>query len=307
MAPTVPVYTTEDARYLTDFWGLFEETPVSSTNINVVARTMEDGVAVLRVSPTGAAGASDRRLFLLDPTFTATDVEAYITYEIFGGAPAVQGGVVLRVSPGGSGLVAPIVWQNIFFGATGNLIPGAWEFSGAALTQTNQQADPANGSFTGYPRAIDSLTGDGTTVTVTMAEPHLLEETQNFGVAIRDNALFPGSPFVFGTVIDPFTFTFPSTTAGTEAGGRITWTFWVGRRHLAARLVGDQLTGKQWPPTAPEPAWDDPLKAGTVTLPDPLAGGVPLPSGPGRAGFVFAHVEDVGHMDVYQFEVNSLD
>lgn len=311
MARVVPVYTAPADRFLTDFWGLFQEQPISDAlgagATNALARELVgvDRVARLRARPTGVGSpGNDRRIFLLDQSFSATDVEAYLTYSTEG--PGLQqGGVVVRGQPGGSGFLAPTVWQNIIFAGTGTLLPGVWEGSGAVLTSTNQQTTPL--AFNGFPRSIASATGDGTTVTITCTERHWVE----LGglLAVSGQPLLPSNPQLSVTeVVDPFTFRVARSEVGTQPGGLLVWVIWPPGvpRTLAARLVGTTLTGKQYPAVAPEPSWSDPLKAGSRTLPGTLAGGVSLPSGPGRPGFIVAHLGVAGVFNVYAFDTNRL-
>lgn len=317
MGKTVPVYTAPVDRYLTDWWGLFPEQPVTDVGgaggtTNLLTRTVDQGgaLAVARATGAGVPG-NDRRLFLLDESFQATDVEAHLTVSGIGTGPTLQVGVVVRVKPGGVGLVAPLVWTNVFFGTSGTLLPGAWEFradGGSTSFQINQQTSPA--PFFGYPRRILSATGDGTTATVTMAERHFLEVSA--AIVISGNVLFPGNPLLFvaqSDVLDPFSFRVPHATVGTQPGGDVQWPFWPNvYRTLAVRLVGTTLTAKQWPTDhAPEPSWSDTVKTGSVVMPGTLTGGVPFPSGAGRAGFLLAHMGGApARADVRKFEAVRL-
>lgn len=310
MAPTVPVYTAPVDRYLTDFWGLFQVLPVSDGGgafaSNALTATVNQRVATLQARSVGhPTPGNDRRLYLLDESFEATDVEAHLTYFTPGGG---QSGVAVRVQPGGTGHVAPIIWHNVFFGTSGTQLVGAWDFPGTTGSfGLNQQTSPL--PFFGYPRTILSATGDGTTATVTLGERHLIDLVPNSsGVTIRNNTLFPGNPFVGATVVDPFTFTVPHATVGTQPGGQVEWPFWPGvHRTLAVRLVGTTITAKQWPVDyVPEPSWSDTVKTGSVVMPDPLAGGVPFPSGPGRTGFLVAHLGVTGRFEVRKFEAVRL-
>lgn len=309
MARTVPVYSAPTNRFLTDFWGLFQEQPISDAlgagATNALDRELVGVDRVARLRPhltvVGSPG-NDRRVYLLDASFAAADVEVYLTYSVNG---LGQGGIVLRGQPGGSGFLAPTLWQNVIFAGTGTLLPGVWEGSGSVLTTTNQQATPT--AFNGFPRSIVSATGDGTTVTITCAERHWVE----LGglLAVSGQPLLPSNPQLSVTeVVDPFTFRCARPEVGTQPGGRLLWVIWPpdSPRTLAGRLVGTTLTGKQWPTVAPEPSWGDPLKAASLTLPDPLAGGVPLPSGPGRPGIIVAHLGGDRVFSVYAFDVNRL-
>jgi hypothetical protein len=301
---TVPVYTAPANRFLTDFWGLFQELPVSDavppTATNALTKEVVgvDRVARLRSAPTGVGSpGNDRRLFLLDQSFEATDVEVYLTYSTEG-AGLQQGGVVCRVKPGGSGHLAPTVWQNIIFAGTGTLLPGTWDFTGSVLTSTNQQATPQ--AFNGFPRVITSITGDGTTVTVTCAERHWLELG---GLpAVSGSPLLPTNPQVtVSEIVSPFVFRAPRSEVGTQPGGRLVWVIWPpgSPRTIAARLVGSTITGKQYPAVAPEPSWADSVKTASVVL-------AAAPSGPGRPGFIVAHLGAASVFNVYAFDVNRL-
>lgn len=271
-------------------WDRFTPVVVNTPD-NTVLLTASAGAGIATGSASGAG--SDRRLYLLDG-FEATDMEVRCDWTLGGG----QLGLGLRAQDG----AVVVVWQNIFFGATGNSLWGVWEYDGTeAGFSTNQGAQ----SLDGFRSPIMSASGNGTTVTVQTRYAH--------GLAAGNTVHFDSSFGSFGqaTVASTPTatsFTFASATSGSWTGGTWRWVIAPGRFHVAARLVGNRLTYKHWLPHEAEPTWTHADRVRTATLPATLAkSGGPPPSGPGGAAIVIAHLGSSGTVTVNDFVVRSLD
>jgi hypothetical protein len=272
----------------------FTEVPVGQFD-NTVALTGSGGVGTVTATPVGGESGNDRRLYILDDLASGVaDVEVHADLTL-----GAQTGIAFRQRPG----VAVIVWSNIVFAANGNILQGVWEFNTAPpydTLQTNQAAT----SLDGFRSPILYAVGDGATVTVKAAQAHNL--------VAGDTIHFDATLGAFGQVTvtsvpDANTFTFASTTAGTWSGGRWRWVIKGGRRKLAARLVGDRVTFKQWLPTEPEPSWADPDRAVSNLLPATLIGSGGPPPADGGVGLVVAHLGASGTVSVNDFAVHVLD
>lgn len=273
-------------------WDRFAEDYVNGID-NVLAYGATGGEGTIGVA-SGAGAGNDRRLLMLNG-FTATDFEARISYRIGAGG---QCGLVVRENQ----QRAPVSWNNIVFAATGNVLPGVWEYDGTTLLGINQQA----GTSFLWGSEIVSASGSGSAVTVTTVLPHLLGAGD-----IIDHASSFGAfgQVTVATTPTATTYTFASAVAGSWTGGRYRWVIAPGARNRvhAARLVGRTLTHKQWVPPHPEPAWDDPIRTVAQVLPATLGTGRLLPVDQGRPGIVVAHLGAAGGLTVDDYEVTSLD
>lgn len=278
-------------------WDLFDEIPVSTVD-NTLTLGATGGKGTV-VAATSAGAGNDRRLFVLnDPALYAVDWECRLSYRLTG---AAQTGIVMRVNQG----VAPVSWANIIFGANGNVLPGCWEFDGATLAQTNQQAGTAY--LFGAP--IVSASGSGTAVTVTTSYEHLLTAGE---IVHHDSSFGSFGQVTVASTPTATTYTFASAVAGSWTGGRYRWVIAPADRERthACRLVGSTLTHKQWISPHPEPDWGDATTTVTQVLPSTLLGGAPLPTTKGRVGIVVAHLDDSTQgraIHLEDFTVTSLD
>lgn len=266
-----------------------------------IVNTVDNSVAV-SYSPdgfwtvTGSGGAgNDRRIYYLNGS-SVTDAEVRLTFDVTSGSPGTgQTGIALRGADNGP---AVMVWSNIVFSATGNVVNGVWEYNGTTLQSTNQLANTSHL----YGLDIVNGTGDGSRVTVNTKAPHLLDPGDIIG--------FTGfGAFGQATVLDtptPERFRFASTTAGSWTGGSYEWVIHSSPRHLAVRLQGTTLTTKQWPVGLDEPSWSDPLRVVTNTLPATLAiSGAPPPAS-GQVGICAAHMGNGGAIRVRDLKITNL-
>ncbi len=271
---------------------LFDATPVSNPTDSTPVLTATGGYGVATHGVPENANAEDRRIYFLEGS-DCSDCEVRLDWEIV--AANTQVGIALR----GDDDTAVVVWSNIVFGVNATLILGVWEYDGVGdLLQTNQI-----GSITGYPVAVATATGDGVTVTVRTRLPH--GYTPGATASLVGVGAF-GNVTVASVVSDTI-FTFASATAGSWTGGTAGWLFTPGRRKVAVRLIGNTLTAKQWLPTQDEPAWDDPTRAVSASLPATLAGSGGPPPASGRIGVVVAHLGTTGQVRVGDLQVRNLD
>jgi hypothetical protein len=268
-------------------WSRFTELPVSEP-WNTMSLTTIGPIA--HATGVGGPSAGDRRLYALRDV-QATDVEVAA---LFLPSEYAQFGIGMRIQPDR----AVVVWQNVLFRGNARVIEGVWEFDGSSLHSTNQQDVFSPGVEWEAVGAV----GDGSTVTVTTARPHQIG---------------PGT-FVFhgGDMVDlgmgwvtatpgPYTYVFPSPLVGSWGPG--TWqTMIVAEpRWLAARLVGNRVTFKQWLPREIEPSWDDPARAIVSDLPVELdSGGAPPQTG--GVGMMIGHLGDGGRVEVRDLRVTPL-
>jgi len=276
--------------YTADDWDDFTEVPVSSID-NTIDLTAEGGVGTVS-AVAGGGSNEDRRLFIYNDLDDVADAEVYVDLTL-----GDQAGIAFRYAEPGA---AVIVWSNIVFAANGQVLQGVWEFDGTTLLGTNK----VDVDLWGFPSPVLSAEGDGEVVTVKTVRPHQIQagELIHFDETVGSF----GQVFV-EDVLDATTFTFSDSTVGTWTGGRWRWVIRTGRRHLAARLVGNRVTWKQWLPGEPEPSWADPDRAVSVLLPDTLiARGGPPPEA-GGVGLVVAHLNTSGFVGFNDFSVKVLD
>lgn len=258
-------------------------------NVNTIDNTANlgfNGAGFYTVTGSGGgASGNDRRLYRLNGS-NFTDCEVRLTFD-----GSAQHGIALRGQTGGP---AVIIWNNIVFAATGNVLIGVWEYNGTTLLSTNQNA--TSSSLWGLD--VVSIVAAGGTATVRTKAPSLVSA----GSIIDFNNTVGGFGSVtVGKRIDADTFSFPTSTLGTFSGGNFRWTIAPGARTLAVRAVGNQITVKQWLVDHPEPSWSDPLRTVTATLPATLASsGLPPPAS-GWVGFVAAHLGSSGNVGVKSF------
>src|SRR5690606_3004765 len=270
--------------YTADDWDDFTEVPVSSID-NTIDLTAEGGVGTVS-AVAGGGSNEDRRLFIYNDLDDVADAEVYVDLTL-----GDQAGIAFRYAEPGA---AVIVWSNIVFAANGQVLQGVWEFDGTTLLGTNK----VDVDLWGVPSPVLSAEGDGEVVTVKTVRPHQIQagELIHFDETVGSF----GQVFV-EDVLDATTFTFSDSTVGTWTGGRWRWVIRTGRRHLAARLVGNRVTWKQWLPGEPEPSWADPDRAVSVLLPDTLiARGGPPPEA-GGVGLVVAHLNTSGFVGFNDF------
>lgn len=273
-------------------WSRFAHDHVNGID-NTLALSVAAGEGVISVASGVGASGNDRRILFLNG-WSATAVEARLSFRIVGSG---QCGLVVREDQ----RRAPISWNNIVFAATGNLLPGVWEYDGTTLASINQQA----GTSSLWGSDIVSAVGNGTAVTVTTVLEHLLSPG-----SIVDHASTFGSfgQATVATTPTATTYTFASAVAGSWTGGRYRWVIAPPvMRNQAVRLVDRTLTHKQWVPPHPEPEWDDPVRAVVQLMPATLASGRLFPSGAGRVGIVVAHLGETGGLVVDDLQVTSLD
>lgn len=200
---------------------------------------------------------------------------------------------------------APLWWINILF-ADAKALSGVWEFASNQWLGGNQQPQevPAN------DQAIDSASGDGSTVTVISATEHCLPD----GQAVQlDFGPFSNTTFT-ATVVNDTTFSVSSAEVGNWDTGRwrllnvnITKDPPVPWRALAIRTSGNTIDCKQWfPDCESEPAWGDPFRAATQTLPNVLADSGRRPPESGGAGIVLAHLSSDRSLAVRNLDVTVL-
>jgi hypothetical protein len=149
-----------------------------------------------------------------------------------------------------------------------------------------------------------SASANGSTATFATRTPHQLP----LGGAIL--AIEGVGSFGIETVTsvpDATTFAFPSAITGSWTGGSYAWVFAPQRRKVAARLVGDRVSWKQWVPWDEEPSWADPSRSASATLPATLAGSGGPPPTFGRVGLLVAHLGDGGQVRVNDLVVTILD
>lgn len=230
---------------------------------------------------TGAGAGNDRRIYYLDSS-SITNGEVRLTTDnaTNGSNSAGQIGIALRGADNGP---AVVFWQNILFGATGQMPNGIWQYNGTTLQSTNQLANTT--SLWGPD--IISMTGSGTLALARTRGPHGLRGGHIITVS-------GAGGFNAGyTVHDCPTadsFRVWSTFSGTVSAGNFTWTFAPSPRTMAVRVNGSTMTSKCWLTTLPEPSWSDSLRVATNTIPGTLAvGGVAAPA-TGLVGIVVAHL-----------------
>lgn len=269
-------------------WQPFREVPVSM--IDNKARL--DAVGGLGIA-TGVGGASgnDRR-FYVRRDIAPTDVEMSAEFASLGSA---QCGFALRVQPDR----AIVVWRNIYYSASANLILGVWEYDGSSLSSINQQ----RGAVRGFVHRVLHAVGDGTAVTVTTASAHRLAPLD---VVLHEGAVREFGQVTVDSVPGPTTYTFPSTAVGLWESGTWRRVTLQARRRAAVRLVGTQVMFKQWLPHEPEPSWDDPDRSAVGLLPEALPSGATTPLGPGGVGLLISHLGDGGRVEVRDLRVTPL-
>lgn len=249
------------------------------------------------------APGSDRRVYVLEEFGTADDIEAYVSLTANDDTIG-QLGVALRWQPE----VAVMPWYNIVFGGNASTLRGVWEWDppGCGSSLFTNQHEPAQRAIGG---PITGATGDGTTVTVTTATPHYLSDIAPLAVLVTFGP-FSQTPQNDYTVVDPNTFSFPSTEVGPWGSG--SWevagtALAVGVcRNYGLRVVGNQLTIKHWfcVEAEGEPPWSDPWRASTAPLPLNLDGGHAVPS-EGQVGIEFSHLTDGGTTGVRSITVHE--
>lgn len=273
-------------------WGLFTEAQVSGIDNTVTLSKNDDYWSATGV---GGNGTNDRRIYYLNGS-NVTDCEVRLTMRNIGvAAGAGQVGIALRGAAPGP---AVVVWQNILFAATGNVLNGIWQYNGTTLQSTNQMA---NTNDLWGPDIVNGF-GTGSIITVNTRGAHYLRP----GHLINFTG-FGGA--TSATVLDTPTadqFRFYSTTSGSWTGGNYAWVIAGGPRELAVRLVGSTLTTKQWPVGSPEPSWADPIRAEVNTIPGTLAvGGVAAPAS-GMVGIVVAHIGNLGQVLAKNLRITNL-
>lgn len=282
-------------RTASDLTGL---THVAVTNAaNPITTTATGGA--LRLTST-AATDDDRHLYLLDAGYTPTDVEVRVCYTTNSGGAQV--GVAARASTS----MAAIGWQNVVFGANASELAGFWQYDGnlGATFDTNQMANSLNFR----QGTLDSVVGDGTTVTAHSTTPHLLRVDQSIRVTATGLADVSTS---VASRPDPYTFTFADAANGSIGPGswRAGSTFVPVTIHrwLAMRVVGTTHTIKQWEVGEAEPAWNDTTRTATNTIPGTLAVGAAVPNASGRVGVLVAHFGPDGRqITLRSFEARTL-
>lgn len=274
--------------YAATDWNQFTMVPATSPD-NTIALTASAGRGVVTGSGAGASG-NDRRLYLL-PT-EAADAELRCDWEL------VSGGSQLGLAFRADESEAVIVWNNIFFGASGNIIQGVWEYSGAFHTNQSTPASMLRSQLL-------SASANGSTATFKARAPHHMPAGTSTVVSIEGVGSFGQATVT--SVPDATTFACASTASGSWTGGTYTWIGVVQRRKVAARLVGNRITWKQWLPGEPEPSWADPLRAASATLPATLAGSGGPPPTSGRVGLLVAHLGNGGQVKVNDLVVTVLD
>ena len=282
-------------RTATDLTGLTE---VAVTNAGAAVSTTSTGSA-LRLTST-ASGDDDRRLYLLDAGYTPADVEVRLLYST--NSNGAQVGVAARASAS----QAAIGWKNILFGADAAALAGFWQYDGnlGATFETNQMAN----SIGLRKGTITTSSGTGSLVTARTSTPHLLRAGQ--GVRVTVTGLANTSETV-ASVPDPYTFTFADTAAGDLGAG--SWQLLsvsiplTIHRWIAMRVQGTTHTVKQWEAGEAEPAWDDPDRIATNTIPANLSLGAAVPNASGRVGVLVAHFFNTGRQTTLRsFEARTL-
>lgn len=269
-------------------WSRFREVPVSLID-NKVRLDAAGGVGT--ATGVGGPSANDRRFYVLRD-LEASDVEVAAE---FSSTAMAQFGFALRVQPGR----AVVAWHNIYYAANANLIQGVWEYDGRDLLSTNQQG----ALLRGFAQPVQSAVGDGTTVTVTTPGAHRLSGGD---VVVHEAEVAELGQAQIHTVPGPTSYTFASDLQGSWTGGVTRRVSLHDRRRAAVRLVGTQVTFKQWLPGELEPAWDDPLRTATNVLPDALPSGAAPPVGPGSVGILASHLGDGEHVEVTGFRATPL-
>jgi len=270
-------------------WRRFREVPVSTLDNKVrLAATSDVGTA------TGIGGASvnDRRFYVLRD-IAATDVEISASFAATAGL--AQWGFALRVQPDR----AIVVWRNIFYAASANLIQGVWEYDGSTLHAINRQRCAVRG----FVHPVRHAVGDGSSVTVTTAYAHRLGPQD---VVLHEGAVREFGQVVVDTVPTASTYTFGSPASGLWESGTWRRVTLHARRHAAVRLIGTQVMFKQWLPQEAEPSWDDPDRVAISLLPDVLPSGAAPPLGPGGVGVLVSHLGDGGRVEVRDLRVTPL-
>ena len=269
-------------------WRRFHEVPVSLIDNKVrLTATGDVGTA----TGVGGASANDRRFYVLDDV-APTDVEVSAEFATPGEA---QCGFALRVQPGR----AVVVWRNIYYAATANMIHGVWEYDGATLLSTNQSLH----GLRGFTHPVRYAVGDGTTVTVTTTQPHRLGPMD---VVLHEGAVREFGQVTVATVPGPSTYTFASPAIGLWESGTWRRVTIQARRHAAVRLVGTQVMYKHWLPSEAEPSWDDPDRTSQGLVPEVLRNGGAPPLGPGGVGLVISHLGDGRRVEVRNLKVTPL-
>lgn len=280
--------TDEISWYAATDWNHFTMVPVTSTD-NTLTLTADAGRGVATGSGAGATGG-DRRLYLL--ATEAADAELRCDWEL------VTGGSQLGFAFRADESEAVIAWNNIFFGASGNIVQGVWEYSGTF--HTNQAAP-----YSSLRAELLSASANGSTATFKTRTPHQLPAGTSTVVTIDGVGSFGQATVT--SVPDATTFAFSSTASGSWTGGTYSWVTGPKRRKVAARLVGNRIVWKQWLPGDPEPSWADPLRAATATLPATLAGSGGPPPTSGRLGLLISHLGNGGQVRVNDLVVTVLD
>lgn len=288
--------------YSASDWNAFTEHPVTvAPSGNAITLGGSNGIGT---AAANGAGGNDRRFYELTG-FRAADAEVRCDFDP--GAAQLALGLRHIDGTGLNGVAVVASWCNIVFGNTVAHLWGVWEWDGVNSFPTNQGGSNLNG----FISPVLSSSGNGTTVTVKTRYSH--------GVTAGDIVHFDSSLGfgAFGQVTvastpDAHTLTFSSATSGSGTGGTYRWVVPYavdsGRQRVAARLIGNRLTYKQWLPFEAEPAWADTLRAKTVTLPSSLSGGHPVPAGVGGWGFFVNHLTDAAStVSVNDFRARSLD
>lgn len=275
-----------------DVWDRFTPEAISPEDNTLLLTADANGRGVVTGSGSPAAG-NDRRAFLLPGTYG--DVEMRVRTGILNGTP--QLGLVIHAADGTFGRVAVMPWYNVLFSATGNFLPGVWEWDGSNTLHTNTQSGT---SATGGQ--IVTATGSGGVITVKTLRPHHLAVGAT-NVVLTSSVT--GGDGVIDTVPDALTFTMSGAGTGTVVGGTWHSEFAYPNRWLAARVVGNNLRMKQWRVDDPEPDWFGD-RALSVTLPTTALTGGSTRATSGQVGLMFGHFASSASLYVSDLTIEAL-
>ncbi len=249
-----------------------------------------------------------RDYYVFNPAGSVKDgeVRALVTVDNAVGVGTAQVGFVMRATDLGSGAHqrAVTAWTNVLLWGSGATIGGVWygnEDAGGAFNY-----DGGTSGVVSSP--ITSLVADGSEATVTFADDINFAD---FAVGGNYINIVGVDPLVNGTqqitgAPNTHTLTFATTATGSwTSTGSIAFNYNI-KRWIAAKVVGDQLTVKQWLTTQTEPAWNDPINSFTYTLPTTLTNGDPSPTS-GKFGLIVAHEKDGKSVTLSNLKFTSLD
>jgi hypothetical protein len=261
-------------------WDAFTEVPISNPTGTIDLAVAANGIGT---ATSANENGNDRRLYMLNGFGPYQNVETRLSFSA--NSSSIQTALAMRASASQSVVAC---WTNVIFGANASLLQGVWEYNGTDLLSTNQHANSLN-SIT---QEIIGAVGDGTMVTVRCRMPHLFTSG---GQSIRVTFGPYSDTSVTATSVDATTFTLPLAdvfiaTSGTWRRGSTGLASGT-RRHVAARVIGNQVTYKHWFDAEPEPSWTDSLRALTNVMPATLVHSGGPPPATGGVGF---HVNHVG-------------